>query len=247
MNPDQQASLFNQTTHILLGTYDFRDLAEKAVNLVVKTLKNQGIIGAAIFRINLQDNNLHAFAYSTKYKHIIDKILPSKFSELKIPLSDTSNLILKAITHNQIQQSKRLIDFSRGGLSENITDKVQKLMGVKLIIALPIRVRSGKPAGAILFGLNEEALTPEQLNLFEFFSNQLGLAFSNVFSFEKLTAKYDQNVARQSLAINEEDIPTIKFTLRITPKENKLLERLARTRGQTKAEILRELLDKIES
>ena len=59
-------------------------------------------------------------------------------------------------------------------------------------------------------------------------------------------AKY-KNTLAEGLAssITKENIPSKKFTLRISPKQNKNLERLAREAGKTKAELLRKLLDNI--
>lgn len=246
MNFDNQSLLLKKITHVFLGTYDFRELANRAVILIVKELKNKNVVIAGIGRMHEKDNLLYAYAYATKYHRTIDKLLPAKFSEFNIPLSGTDNFSVRAATTNQIQQSPKIADFSRGILSESLSDKIQKIVGAKLMVGLPIRVRSRKVAGVLLLGLRNDKLTGDQLVLFETIAEQLGLAFSNVFAFEKLAAKYDQNVARQSLAINVEDVPTIKFTLRITPKENELLEKLAREQGQTKAEIIRGLLDKTE-
>jgi hypothetical protein len=68
------------------------------------------------------------------------------------------------------------------------------------------------------------------------------LAFSNVFKFEQLMAKYT-NLVEGMGRHKQEDVPDIKFTLRITDKENKALERLSREKGKTKAEAMRDLLD----
>ena len=116
----------------------------------------------------------------------------------------------------------------------------------RLGISFPIRVRSGKVAGVLLLILSQPKITGQQLVLFETLADQLGLAFSNVMAFEKLMEKYQQGLKKELANLNLEDIPAIKFTLRITPKENKTLERLMREQGKTKAEIIRELLDKLD-
>jgi len=94
-----------------------------------------------------------------------------------------------------------------------------------------------------LLALNNPQLSGEQLVLFEVFADQLGLAFSNIMEFERLMAKY-QNLTKRFLA-SEEDAPSVKFTLRITPKENEKLEKLARDKKRTKAEIIRDFLDEV--
>ncbi|OGE79051.1 MAG: hypothetical protein A2751_01165 [Candidatus Doudnabacteria bacterium RIFCSPHIGHO2_01_FULL_46_14] len=239
---DDQFILLEKVSKILLGTYNFRDLARQSVALVVKELKNQGLVAAGVFRVLASENKLSAYAYSTKYSRVIDKILPARFSELSISLAETKNLAVKAAVTDQIQQSRRLADFSSGVLADDVTNRVQRFTKTKLGIAFPIHSRSGRVAGVILFAVTEEKLSGEQMALFQTFANQLGLAFSNAIAFEKLMHQYKQ----KSEDVHDHDNePSIKFTLRITPREDKRLEELARNRGITKAELIRELLDKI--
>lgn len=246
MTADNQALLLQKISNILIGTRDFQRLARQAVDLIVKEFKEQNLRGAAIFRVHQQDNLLYAYDYSYKYRRVIDKLLPTKFSELNIPLTATDNLIVKTAVTNQIQQSKRIADFAHGVLADDLSDKLQRLMKVKLAITFPIRLKSGKVGGVLMFVVGQETMTGKQLVLFETFADQLGLAFSNVFAFEKVVAQYKNTLDRDlATSITKENIPSLKFTLRISPKQNKKLERLARETGKTKAEHLRELLDKI--
>ncbi len=243
MDSDKQTILLKKTANLLVGTHDFRNLAHQAADLVVKELKDKNLIGASVFRLHEQENLVYAYTYANKYRKLIDALLPAKFSQLNISLSATNNLVVKTILTNQIQQSQSLADFSKGALPESLTDKIQKIMRAKLFATLPIRLKSGKVAGVILLALNNPQLSGEQLVLFEVFADQLGLAFSNIMEFERLMAKY-QNLTKRFLA-SEEDAPSVKFTLRITPKENEKLEKLARDKKRTKAEIIRDFLDEV--
>jgi len=243
---DDQALFLEKITHIFIGTHDFRQLARQVVDLIVRELKDQNIVTAAIGRLHEKDKLVYAYAYSTKYRQMIDKLLPSRFSELNVALSRTDNLAVRTILTNQMQQSRRMADFSRGMVPDALVDRIQKIMGGKLTLTFPIRVHSGKPAGGLMLVLKDDKLTGGQMILFETLAKQVGLAFSNVFEFEKLMAKYQNLTAQLAKAVKEEDIPSVKFTLRITPKENQNLERIGRERGKTKAEILRAFLDQIE-
>lgn len=239
---DNQSILLKKVTSLFVGAHDFRKLATQAAELVTKELKAQNLIGAAIFRVHEQENSVYAYTYANKLRRFIDPLLPAKFSQFKISLSETGNLVVKTILANQVQQSQNLSDFSRGVLSEGITAKIQKIMRAKFCVSIPVRLKSGKVAGAILYVLNDAHLSGEQLVLFETFADQMGLAFSNILEFERLAAKYNNLTSR--LISSEDDAPSIKFTLRVTPKENAKLERLAREKKRTKAEIIRDFLDK---
>src|SRR3989344_1902883 len=240
MNTDNQSILLKKVTSLLVGTHDFRDLAGKAASLVTKELKEQNLVGAAIFRVHQEENSVYAYTYANKFRRLIDALLPAKFSQFNIPLSKANNLVVKTVLTDQIQQNQSLADFSKDVLPESLTDKIQKIMRAKLFISLPIRLKSGKVAGVILLGLSDIKLSVEQLVLFEAFADQLGLAFSNIMEFERLMAKY-QNLTSRFLA-SEDSSPSVKFTLRITPKENEKLEELAREKKRTKAEIIRDFL-----
>ena len=236
-----ESLLLKKITSIFLGTHDFHELARRAVDLIVKELKSQGIATAGIGRVHEKENLLSAYAYATKFRRTIDKLLPSKFNQLSVPLSRTDNLGVRTVVTGQIQQSKKMADFSRGIISDELIDKIQKIMRGRLSICFPIKIRSGKVVGMLLLVTREEKITGEQLVLFETFAEQLGLAFANTMAFEKLITRYKKEQASE---INEENLPSIKFTLRITPKQNKNLDRLARERGKTKAELIREILEK---
>ena len=246
MNHSDPVILLKKITEIFIGAYDFRRLAREAVDLIIKELKEQNVVTVGIGRLHEKDSLLYAYAYATKYRRTIDKLLPAKFSELYIALDRTDNLCVRTVTTNQIQQSEKISDFSRGILPDTLMDKIFTIMQGRLGISFPIRVRSGKVAGVLLLILSQPKITGQQLVLFETLADQLGLAFSNVMAFEKLMEKYQQGLKKELANLNLEDIPAIKFTLRITPKENKTLERLMREQGKTKAEIIRELLDKLD-
>lgn len=235
--------LLEKTTQTLIGTQDFRDLAEKSVKLIVNELTTEGLTAAAIFRHKPEEKALQAYAYASKNQKTIDKMLPKKFFELTTPMSNQENLAVKSILGNTIEQSPNLADFSAGVLPRTATDGIQMVMGAKFCISFPIVSKIGKPVGAILYILENEQATPKQLELFQTYAGQLGLAFSNVFAFEKLMEKYKRDVAMLEADTDKDEVPSIKFTLRITPNENRKLEEMASSKKKTKAEIIRDLID----
>ena len=238
--------ILEKTSELLIGTPDFQDLAKKSVDLIVRELKEQGVAGAAVFRVNVQAQSVYAYAYSAKAWSVIDALLPKKFSEFHLPLSATQNLVVKAIVTGQRQESNKIADFGKIALADAISDAVQKVLRGKLAMVLPVRSRSGKVAGAVLFVLREARIQPDQLELLETFANQLGLAFSNVFAFERLMGAYKKKAESEGANISEENIPSIKFTLRISPRQYKKLNNLVDIKKKTKAEVIREIIDKAQ-
>ena len=234
-----QALLLEKTTHVLTGTYDFQKLAQQAVDLLYKELKHDGFVGAGVFRVRSENNEIYAYAYNANYKKAADAILPIPFSKMHLTLNAKDNLVVRTIHTNQIQQSARLSDFTMHVTPDRVADQLQKLMRIKQIITIPIATKSGRVAGVLIVPFSTDKISPEQIALIQAFSRQLGLAFSNIFAFERLTQSYKKF---DSVPSSEEQIPSIKFTLRLTPRQIKKLEQESKIKKKTKAELIRELI-----
>ena len=108
--------------------------------------------------------------------------------------------------------------------------------------AFPISTKSGRVAGVLLCDFPHDTIPPHHIALIQVFVRQLGLAFSNIFAFERLMQSYRKNLHTQEATVDEANMPSVKFTLRISPNQDKKLDSLANEHGITKAEILRDLL-----
>src|SRR3989338_8643695 len=145
-----QALLLEKTTHVLTGTYDFQKLAQQAVDLFYKEMKSEGFIGAGIFRVRSENNEIYAYAYNANYKRAADTILQIPFSKMHLTLDAKDNLVVRTIHTNQMQRSNKLSDFTMHVFSDRIADQIQKLMGIKQTITIPIATKSGRVAGALI-------------------------------------------------------------------------------------------------
>ncbi len=241
-----KTQLLEKTTSVLMGTHEFQDLARKSVDLIVQGMKSKGVSAAAVFRINQQSQTLYAYAYSAKRRTLIDALLPAKFSQLNLPLTSADNLIVKAAATGQKQQGTDMYAFTRGVLSELAAVSLKKILGANLLISLPVHSKSGKVAGALFLVLKKSVLEADELELFETYAQQLGLAFSNVFAFERLMGAYKKKMQSEEASADEEDIPSIKFTLRLSPRQYKKLNTLVAKSKKTRAEVIREVIDKAE-
>jgi len=237
--------LLEKTTRELSGLKDFSELASKGVKLVVDAMEGQGVVASCIFKIHQDKNELWAYAYSAKKYKLVENLIKTKFSDLKVSLDKIDNLTVRTVVRNKIEQSNKLKDFSAGTIPDKVVDLVQQTIQANLIIAFPIHHKSGKVIGAVMFALQQTHLEPEQFSMLESFANQLGLAYSNVFAYERLMDTYKRDLSKLGTASDQSDIPSIKFTLRITQKENAKLESLVNKseKKKTKAEIIRELID----
>src|SRR3989344_3183506 len=155
-----QALLLEKTTHVLTGTYDFQKLAQQAVDLLYKELKYEGFVGAGVFRVRSESNEVYAYAYNANYKKAADAILPIPFSKMHLTLDAKDNLVVRTIHSNQIQRSEKLSDFTMHVMPDRIADTIQKLMRIKQIITVPIATKSGRIAGVLICPFSTDEISP---------------------------------------------------------------------------------------
>lgn len=239
----ENLGLIEKINSVFLGTRDFKELAERAVNLMGEELRKEGVLGVAVFRLHPQERRLYAYAYASRSFETVLKLFPSKFTELNVPLEETSNLLIKAMNTREPQESDKLYDFSHSALNQLTAEAIQRTIGFSHAICYPLRLKRGKAAGVLLFGLEGKGVTPRQRLLLEAFRSQLELAFENVAEFEQVVERYKRSAAKASPKEHEEDVPTVRFTLRITPKQNAALEKKAQVAGIDKTSLIRDWLD----
>lgn len=242
--PTESLALLQKVNSVFLGTRDFKQLSERAVRLMTDELKGEGVLSAVIYRINPEEGMLAPYAFSTRMFAEVDKLFPQRFSELKVSLSESANLLIKAIATRREQEGDRLYDFVRPVINETTASVIQRIVGGKHGIAYPLRLKQSKVAGVLFFALENQTIGHAQRILLEAFRSQLELAFENVIEFEHVSERYQRMVAKTFEKTHEENIPTVRFTLRITPKQNDTLDRLAKEKATDKASLIRSLLDK---
>ena len=240
----ENLALVEKVNSVFLGTRDFKVLAERAVNLMTDQMKSEGVVSAVIYRVHPEQKAVYAYAFSARAFEAINKLLPKKLTELHVSLDETSNLLVKSIIMREENECDNFYDFSKPALNETVSGAIQRMAGVRHCIGYPLRQRQGKVLGAILFGVEGKVIEDRQRVLLEAFRSQLELAFENVFEFERVVERYKRSVARTFEKTHEEDIPTVRFTLRITPKQNGALDKLAKQASMDKASFIRSLIDK---
>ena len=239
----ENLALIEKVNAVFLGTRDFQELAGQAAHLMAQELEGEGVAGVAIFRVRPEENSVYAYAYASRAFAAVNKLFPKKFSQLNVSLSEESNLLVRAVQTRREQESNKLYDFARPALNELTSAAIQRTIGFSHAIAYPIRLKQGKVAGVVLFVLDTSRVEERQSTLLEAFRSQLERAFENVFEFEQVVERYKRNAAKDSPKAHQENIPTVRFTLRITPKQNSALARLAKKEETDKATFLRSLIN----
>jgi len=241
--PHNKVPLLHRISGVFLGTRDFKKLAKESVELITKELREEGIVGAAIFRVNEKDQVLNAYAYAADAFHIVERLLPAKFAQLSVPFTAKENLLIKAVLSRETQEGSKLAPFALPTLTDMTSTAIQKAVGISRFAAYPLRLRAGKIVGVLFVGFKEDRVTEEQSILLESFRLQLELAFENVLEFERVVERYKRTVAKTFEKTHEEDIPTVRFTLRLTPAQNNYLEKKSKVTDTDKTTLIRDLIE----
>lgn len=242
---DESLSLIEKINSVFLGTRDFKILAQRAVNLMTSELKDEGVVAAIIYRVHTEDKTLRPYAFSSRRYATVNKLFPKRFAELHVPLDEASNLLIKSMLTREEQEGGSLYDFVKPVISEHTAGVIQRVGGGQYGIAYPLRLKQGKVAGVLFFGVSGSEISGRQRMLLEAFRTQFELAFENTIEFERVIERYRRDLAKVPDNAHEENIPTIRFTLRITPKQNALIERKAKDESADKASLIRSLIDNL--
>ncbi len=223
----------------LVGTTRFQELAQKVVDAAVQELK---LNGAAVFRCNAERTQLSAYTYAHRFRTIIDRLLPKKFGGLSIPLTTKENMAVRTVTENTRQQSALLGDFSKHVLPDAIVHNIQRVMGAKLFVSYPIRDAGNNAVGVMMFAVGATMIAPELEQLFIFFTEHIAAIFTHAVDVERIIAEY-RSERKAGITRKSKEIPRIKFTLRITKRQQQYILRHIKGSTRTKAIFIRDLLD----
>lgn len=225
----------------LVGTVQFRDLAQRIVDFAAKELHLNTV---AVFRVTVDGQRLHAYTYTHRMRSLIDRILPKPFASYTAPLTELENAAVRTVVTGKPQQSLALADFAKKVVPEYIVHKIQHIMGAKLFIAYPVHDPNNAIVGALMFGITETTISPALDRLLRFFTDQIGTIFASALQFEHVLAKYkaerEYGITRKE---THKEKPTIKFTLRVTKRQQQFINAHIRGSSKTKAKFIRELLD----
>lgn len=236
-NNNSREDILKETKSIFVCASSFHQTATSAVNLITKDLD---LIGAGIFILN-NSGNIQAFTFSTnplakRGLRLLGFNDPEQFILKKE--NGANNLTWKTFTLKHPQHSTLLEDFSKGFPFEKLSSKIQKKIGLKHISTFPLLVQQ-KPIGIIFYA--SKYIPPEHtIQSFETFSKQVSLALSNVIAQENILKKYQAE--QKKIKHRNQEKPTIKFTLRLTPSIIEFLEWKASRSKLSKADYLRKLL-----
>lgn len=236
----EKISLIDKAAAVLSGFLDFKRLSEKIVSIMME--ENSDYTGTALFILEDNGSVLRAYTYKAAKEHPkFEKIAGKAFNKLTTPiLPKTENLMGEIVRQNRIIESNTLIDFVYPTISKAAGLVVEKISQGKKFIGVPILGYQGI-VGVLFVASRKEYFSNQEKELLQSFSRQIGIAMSNAIAHEKIMKKMQMTTKRKT----KFDQPSIKFTLRITPRIEKYLSWKIKNTEKTKADYLRGEIEKI--
>lgn len=105
--------------------------------------------------------------------------------------SHVNNHYVKAIESSEALFTKSLYDVSQPFLSENSSRLVQRLLGMKLALTIPLMARK-KKLGVLGLIWKEENISDDDMSIVNTFANQISIALYNAQLFEKVNTQVTQ-------------------------------------------------------
>lgn len=176
-----------QITRQITRSLDFNRVVQQIADSVAKEL---GHVGAVLVFVDDDGHTVRARAITnTPLTNKALKLLPKPFTEYTTDLTNDQhkNLAHEVIRTGQVRFTERFAEVISPPVPVPIATAVQKLVGVKTIVVMPIMTEE-KTIGVIEIGLKkpQEAVTERELETMQSVADQLGLVARNLKLFEQL-------------------------------------------------------------
>lgn len=183
-NEDFEALL--DASDMIVGSLNSEKIAQDVVNSVPVNLKYLGYKGAILVLYNRKEKTVHtcAITESSTVKKA-RKLLGKSFKNHSEPIG-TDNFVTRTIKTKKMQTGSKLKDFITPTVSASTCGMIQKLVGAKSFVSLPI-FSSRKIIGAIIFvGTKpEKEITRRDRDILFGFSSHIGASIENAELYEK--------------------------------------------------------------
>ncbi|MFC1618120.1 GAF domain-containing protein [Patescibacteria group bacterium] len=235
--PNKTAKSIEEVNDLLIGSRDFKSLAEKASFNIIQELS---LPGCVIFRVDTESKQLRAYAFSSQIaKDQLAQVIEQPFRSMTTPIDEPVNLMGKTAAIAKSFTGQSMQDFIVPTVSSQVASKVQAITEMNHLISLPVKIEN-QVLGALLLGKKDREFSSQEIVLLKTFTNQLGLAMNNIIAHEKLIDEYRRHLADSDRPLKKS--PCKKFTLRIDEDLEQYLAWQAQQTGLSKAEFVRQLL-----
>jgi len=213
---DQAIAAILHVDEIILETLDFEKLTNKIVNLILEELGylKLGYVMIVLSLLGKRGKILKRVSISkTKEAEKALEATPIPFKKIQFALNEKENYCIKALLNKKSYITNDLSNMLYPAIKRDFVRKMQKKLGVKTSIVLPIVARN-KPIGTIIFTLNKQQ---EKISIFEKqilvgFTNALGIAVEHASLLRRL--KQTNERLKRISALKDEFVSLTSHELR---------------------------------
>jgi signal transduction histidine kinase len=197
--------LLNGIAEKILMNVSLEDLTTSIMSAIQTHLKS---FGGVILLIDEENKNLklHSFSRLPLIKKAL-QLVPQNIFGIKYPLDIPDLLIAEPVKRNNIVQSEHLRDFFYPVFKPaKLLDTIQKILGVKMCIGIPIRIQ-GIVRGVFFIAAQEKNISETQYITMQFFANLSGLALENKLKLDEIRERYEMEKETTSILSHELKTP----------------------------------------
>lgn len=181
---------------LMLSNLEFEDVSEKVVNSILDELGylKLGYRIIVLALINKTTGHLERIAISqTAEAKKALALTPVPFKDIRIPLSDTENLSIRALENRTIYRTRNWYDILRPVYTPEQATIIQQAVGIKASMVFPLMF-GPEPTGILIFSMNKdyEQVTEEENDLLNGFVDLVGLTVQNSILYTSLRTTTSQ-------------------------------------------------------
>ncbi len=125
-----------------------------------------------------------------------------EISDIRIPVRNGYSPACDTILSNKVYITHHLQEVGAPQLSQDLCSKIQKILDVETIAAVPLSSKQGV-IGTMLVGTGRDRITEAEIDSLTAFANQAGIAIENARLFRKLEQAYQELETMQLDLIEE--------------------------------------------
>ncbi|MBU1037073.1 hypothetical protein KKF32_03485, partial [Patescibacteria group bacterium] len=171
-----------------------------------------GFIGGILSFINFKNNTISIGAITqTAITRRVVKMVPRDVTSYAVSLDDFENLASRAINTKEWQAGKRFWDFIKPAISSHLADIIQKTLGAKGIVAVPVYSEQ-KIIGVIDYVLAKEPekITNVEHEMMQALADQVGIVFRNLQYYQQIQ-KANEELKEANIRLQQLDKAKSEF------------------------------------
>jgi signal transduction histidine kinase len=204
INFEKWLTTVNKISSNILSQENF-DITTDAILALLKEHLNA--FAACYLKVDAKEEYLELHSYTqSKFTNIVP-IIPFDIYSLKYPIHHPKVLISSCVTQKKFIQAPSMKDFFYPVVkSKTLLNSIQKLIGIKLCIGIPVMIQE-KVIGVYVMVTHSEKLTELQIKILHFYASISAITLDNTIKVKKLKQQYEAEKETAAMLTHELKTP----------------------------------------